>query len=230
MSRRAPAWLSCTLVVGLLLQVALPAFTPPVAVAAAEAPPNATVTPEPAPPAFPAAAAPVTTTVAFTPTLPSAPTAAPAPAAPARNLDLDLSLDPPWAAPGEVVTCTVTARNPDVALLPALTLTDTLPDGLVYVAQSGQGFVYDADAQRLTWAAGELAAGAAITGSFQARAQGLALGATITNTVTATSPALATPAPAAASIRIVPPRNDAAWVTPDGGWRHVRDAVGIRLG
>ena len=223
MSHRAPAWLPLTLVV-VLLQAALPAFAPPVAFAAAAAPPSATVTPEPAPPAFAAATVPVTTTVAFTPTLPSAPTAAPAPAAPARNLNLDLSLDPPWAAPGDVVTCTVTARNPDVALLPALTLIDTLPDGLVYVAQSGQGFAYDADAQRLTWAAGDLAAGAVITGSFQARAQGLALGATITNTVTATSPAPAAPVTVEVSIRIVPPRNDAAWVTPGAdGWLRAAD-------
>ncbi len=48
MSRRAPAWLSFTLVVVLLLQAALPAFAPPVAFAADEAPPNVTVMPEPA--------------------------------------------------------------------------------------------------------------------------------------------------------------------------------------
>ena len=59
----------------------------------------------------------------------------------------------------------------------------------------------------------------------------MALGATITNTVTATSPALAALVTAAASIRIVPPRNDAAWVTPDaGGWlRATDDKVLLRV-
>lgn len=217
MSHRTPAWLSLTLVVVLLVQAALPAFAPPVAFATDEAPPNVTVTPELALPAFPATTVPVTTTVAFTPTLPSPPTAAPAPAATARNLNLDLSLDPPWAAPGDVVTFTVSACNPDVGLLPALTLTDTLPDGLVYVAHSGQGFAYDADAKRLTWAAGDLAAGMIITGSFQARAQGLMLGATVTNAVIASSPALVGVVTADTALDIVSPRNNEAWATPGEG-------------
>ena len=57
------------------------------------------------------------------------------------------------------------------------------------------------------------------------------MGATITNTVTATSPALAAAVTAEASIRIVPPRNDAAWVTPgEGGWlRATDDRVLLRV-
>ena len=125
----------------------------------------------------------------FTSPLPP-PTPAPLPAA---RLALTLDVDPAWAAPGDVVTFTVTAANPGDAPLANLVLTDTLPDGLVYVAQSGVGFAYVARKKQLTWQTPALAAGTAITGSFQARMQGLALGDTVTNTVTASAAGLAVP-------------------------------------
>ena len=140
------------------------------------------------------------------------------------NLNLDLALDPPWAAPGEVVTFTVTATNLLSTPLPGLVLTATLPDGLVYVAGSAVSFGYEPSHKRLTWPAGELAAGATVTGSFQARVQGLALGETITSTVTATSPALAAPVLATAALAVVSPRNNEVWVTPEsGGWLRAAD-------
>ena len=139
-----------------------------------------------------------------------------------RNLSLSLASDPPWAAPGEVVTFTVTAANLLRAPLPGLVLTATLPAGLVYVAKSAVGFTYAPKDKQLTWPVGELAAGAVITGSFQARVQGPAIGETITNTVTATSPALAAGVTARPRWMWSSPRNNEAWVTPDDG-RHAAD-------
>jgi RHS repeat-associated protein/uncharacterized repeat protein (TIGR01451 family) len=134
-------------------------------------------------------------------------------------LTLGLTADPAWAAPGDVVSFTVVVGNAGAAPLAGVTLTDTLPDGLVYVAPSAVGFSYDPSAKQLTWPAGELAAGAVITGGFQARVQGLALGATVTNTVRATSPAWAAERTAQAVVTVAPPAADEATVTAEaGGW------------
>jgi len=149
----------------------------------------------------------------FTSPLPP-PTPAPLPA---TRLTLTLDANPAWAAPGDVVTFTVTATNVGDTPLAGLTLTDALPDGLLYVAGSAAGFIYAPDEKQLTWQPAKVAAGAPITGSFQARAQGLALGDTVTNTVTATAIGLAAPRHAHATVDIVSPRNNEAWATPAQG-------------
>ena len=56
---------------------------------------------------------------------------------------------------------------------------------VVYVAESAAGFADEPNAKQLTWQVGDLAMGEVITGTFQARMQGLALGETVINTVTA---------------------------------------------
>jgi len=107
--------------------------------------------------------------------------AVPTPAAPSTaRLTLSLAADPPWAAAGEVVTCTVTAANAGDAVLAGLTLTAALPEGLVYVAGSAVGFTYTASGRQLTWRPAPLAAHATLSGRFQARVTGLALGSTVT--------------------------------------------------
>ncbi len=133
------------------------------------------------------------------------------------SLDLRLTAEPTQVEPGDVLTYTATVANAGDTPLTAVVLTDTLPDGLVYVAQSAVGFAYDSRAGQLTWAVGMLAPGATLTGSFQARVQGLALGVTVTNTVLAGSPARAEVLTASAVVDIVPPRNDVVWVTPNEG-------------
>jgi RHS repeat-associated protein len=79
------------------------------------------------------------------------------------------------------------------------------------------GFAFDPSEKRLTWAVPELGAGAVISGGFQARAQGVALGETIVNTVVATAAGLPTPvtAPAVVSVRL--PAAARAWIGPAGG-------------
>jgi len=151
------------------------------------------------------------------------PTPTPAPTPQAR-LALDAWADPAWAEPGDVVTFTVTATNVGDAPLAGLALTDALPDGLRYVAGSAAGFTYAASTRQLTWQLAALAAGVTITGRFQARVQGLALGDTVTNTVAATGAGLTAPTSASATVDVVSPRNNEAWVTPgQGGLLHSSD-------
>jgi uncharacterized repeat protein (TIGR01451 family) len=145
-------------------------------------------------------------------------------------LTLGLIADPAWAAPGDVVSFTVVVGNAGAAPLASVTLTNTLPDGLLYVAQSADGFIYSPRDQQLVWAAGELAAGATITGGFQARVGGLALGATVTNTVYATAAGLAA-VTATVALDVVSSRSNEVWVTPGEGGRlrSTDDRVDLRI-
>ena len=158
MSHRSSFWLSLFIALSMVLQSILPitpvfafpslALTPELPPAAPSATSAAEVaTPELTPPA----PAPLPLIATITPTLPITPTVTPTPTQveieaeaedgiEVSNLNLDLTLDPPWAAPGEVVTFTVTATNLQSAPLARLVLTDTLPAGLVYVAAERGGF------------------------------------------------------------------------------------------
>lgn len=158
------------------------------------------------------------------------PTPTPAPTPQAR-LALDAWADPAWAEPGDVVTFTVTATNVGDAPLAGLALTDALPDGLRYATGSAAGFTYTASTRQLTWQPAALAASVTITGSFQARVQGLALGDTVTNTVTATGVGVTAPTSANAIVEVVSPRNSEAWVTPAQGGllRATDDRVLLRV-
>jgi len=144
---------------------------------------------------------------------------------------LTLDVDPTWAAPGDVVTFTVTAHNPGLTPLAGLTLTDALPDGLGYVTGSAVGFTYSASQKQLTWQPAEVVAGAPITGSFQARVQGLALGDMVTNTVTASAAGVTGPISASAAVEVVSLRNNEAWATPEQGGllRSTDDRVLLRV-
>jgi hypothetical protein len=79
------------------------------------------------------------------------------------------------------------------------------------------GFAFDPSEKRLTWAVPELGAGAVISGGFQARAQGVALGATILNQVSATAAGLAAAVNAWVVTPVGLPAADQAWITPAGG-------------
>jgi uncharacterized repeat protein (TIGR01451 family) len=191
MSRPLPTWTRLLLTLALLLPTVLPAPAPTTSALSFTS----------------------TSAAPFTSPLPP-PTPAPLPA---TRLALTLAADPAWAEPGEVITFTVAAANTGDVPLASLTLTDTLPDGLVYVARSAVGFAYAAREKQLTWQPAPLAASATITGSFQARAQGLALGATVTDTVTASAAGLAAPVNASAVVDVVSPRNNEVWVESGQG-------------
>ncbi len=207
MATHLPAWPRLLLTLALLLPTVLPALAPA--------------------PSTSALASASTLAAPFTSPLPP-PTPVPTPEA---RLALTLDASPAWAEPGEVVTFTVTAANTGAAPLAGLTLTDTLPDGLIYVARSAVGFAYSARAKQLTWQPAAVAAGAVITGSFQARVPGLALGATVTKTVTATAAGLSAPVSASAVVDVVSPRNNEVWVTPGQGGllRSTDDRVLLRV-
>ncbi len=151
---------------------------------------------------------------------------------------LTLSAEPVQATPGEVITYSVAITNVADTLLQSVALSDTLPAGLVYVAQSAVGFTYSPQDRRLVWTIERLEPGQGLRGGFQTRVTALALGELITNTVSATS--TATPVVmASALVEVAPPRQNRVWATPgEGGWlrsedrrvdlRVPRGAVGVR--
>lgn len=155
MSVRLPVWSRLLLALVLVLQAVLPIHV-------ASAPPNAERAEQPRAPTTRISAAladrlagllrhdpAVTSAAPFTSPLPTPP---PTPV-PVRTAPLALTMQaaPAWAAVDETVTFTVTAANAGRAPLAGLVLSDMLPAGLVYVAQSATGFAYAADDQRLTW-------------------------------------------------------------------------------
>ena len=176
MSRRTAFWLPLLVAAFLVLQGALPvlpAFARLAAPAAGETPASQPITPTiTITPALTPVAEAITPTLTITPTLiPTVEPIAPTPAitaTPAQvetkeavgaeekmlNLDLSLISDPPWAAPGEVVTFTVTATNLRGMTLPGLVLTETLPAGLAYAANSTVGFTHEPNDQQLRWPVG----------------------------------------------------------------------------
>ncbi len=146
-------------------------------------------------------------------------------------LTLALQVTPNWVEPGDVLTVTVTAAAGAASDLAALVIQDTLPAGLLYVTGSARGFESTASENALTWQVPKLTAGTIITGSFQARVQGLALGATVSHTVTATTAQPPAAASSTAVAEIVSPGNNDVEVAPrQAGWlRSTDDRVLLRV-
>jgi uncharacterized repeat protein (TIGR01451 family) len=96
-----------------------------------------------------------------------APTRCPDPAADCgESLLLEKSVDPPLAAPGATVTYTLRATNQSTATLTTVTLTDTLPAGLVNLAASAGGV---ASGTVIHWPATTLPPGATLTRTLHAQ-------------------------------------------------------------
>ncbi|MFZ1595189.1 MAG: hypothetical protein WAW26_04970, partial [Anaerolineae bacterium] len=110
----------------------------------------------------------------------SDPDATPAPAV----VQLTLAAAPRQVEPAGVVTYTVVITNTLADRgLSGLVVSDTLPLELAYWPAGEGEFSYLEVERRLEWAIGQLAAGATLTGTFQAQALGAVNGQVITNTV-----------------------------------------------
>ena len=124
---------------------------------------------------------PLTTTVPLTVTAPLTETA-PLPALPEATGEsiappvLTMTADPFQVLPGGVITYSVAISNVADAALLSVVLSDTLPAGVVYVAQSAVGFSYSPRDGRLTWAIDQIEPGQGLRGGFQLRATGLGIG------------------------------------------------------
>ncbi|MBK6562018.1 hypothetical protein [Candidatus Amarobacter glycogenicus] len=109
----------------------------------------------------------------------SDPGATPAPAL----VQLTLAAATVLVEPSGVVTYTVVISNTLAdRTLTGLVVSDTLPLELTYWPAGEGEFSYVEAERRLEWAIGQLAAGATLTGTFQAQALGAVSGQVITNT------------------------------------------------
>ncbi|MBK6430432.1 hypothetical protein [Candidatus Amarolinea dominans] len=129
----------------------------------------------------------------------AAPEATPAPAL----VQLTLAAAPVQVEPSGVVTYTVVITNTlaDRALS-GLVVSDTLPLELAYWPAGEGDFSYLEAERRLEWAIGQLAAGATLTGTFQAQALGAVSGQVITNTAAIVSEEVGAGVAASAAITI----------------------------
>jgi len=158
-----------------------------------------------------------------TPTSELKPTPVP-PTSPAAPLEFAMKAEPVWAAPGQIITYTLTVWNRTERLVAGLEISSTVPSGLVYVPGSASGISVGSRPDQLWWAPDALAAGTGITSTFQLRAQGLTFGDSITNTAQLTLPNKERPLISQAEIDIAPPAASEAWLTPEtGGWLHSPD-------
>ncbi len=174
------------------------------------------------------ATAPLTTTRPLTVTAPLAETA-PVPALPEATGEsvappvLTMTADPIQVLPGGMITYSVAISNVAAAPLLSVVLSDTLPAGVMYVAESAVGFSYSPRDKRLTWTLERIAPGEAVRGGFQLRATGLAIGELVANSVSASS-ANAIVVTATALVEVAPPRQNRVWAMPgEGGWLRSED-------
>ncbi|MEJ2211174.1 MAG: DUF11 domain-containing protein, partial [Anaerolineae bacterium] len=190
--------------------------------------PTATVTPSPSPTVTPTATMTPTMTATPTPSLTPTltptitPTVTPTPTVnppPAPVLSLSKQAAPKVAAPGEVVTFTLVARNLGPAPAAGLVLADALPAGLSYVPGSAPEATYDAGDKMLTWQVAALDTGASITTTLAARLTA-GPGEMLTNTATLAPAGGTAPVTATARVYVGEP----GLIRPDtGGVLHSAD-------
>ncbi|WP_343413969.1 hypothetical protein [Candidatus Amarolinea dominans] len=129
----------------------------------------------------------------------AAPEATPAPAL----VQLTLAAAPVLVEPSGVVTYTVVISNTLAdRTLTGLVVSDTLPLELTYWPAGEGEFSYVEAERRLEWAIGQLAAGATLTGTFQAQALAEVSGQVITNTAAIVSEEVGAAVQASAAITI----------------------------
>jgi len=121
-------------------------------------------------------------------------------AAPA--LSMSKTVTPGFALPGNLVTYTLASNNYGNTTATNLTITDTLPPQLTYVAGSATGGgAYDSASRTLTWVFSAVRTSSTATATFQATVNAAAvLGSYIPNTAAVTCVELPTPLTGAASL------------------------------
>lgn len=95
---------------------------------------------------------------------------------PPLSLQLLIDVQPGRATPGGVVTYNVNVVHTGYQPLTNIVVSDAVPPGLVYVPGSATNFGYTPRDKLLTWNVADLQPGQVLTGTFQARATGLAIG------------------------------------------------------
>ncbi len=138
---------------------------------------------------------------------------------PPLSLELLLDVQPSRAKPGDVLSYRLVASHTGYDPLTDITIDIPTPRGLVYVEGSAVGFSYEPSAGLLTWQVTALQPGEALTGSFQLRASGLAMGELATVQASAASPLADGGFLGSVVAESVPPAADRVRVTPaEGGW------------
>ncbi|MGB3060892.1 MAG: hypothetical protein WBE17_14260, partial [Anaerolineae bacterium] len=132
----------------------------------------------------------------------AAPEATPAPAL----VQLTLAAAPVLVEPSGVVTYTVVISNTLAdRTLTELVVSDTLPLELAYWTAGEGEFSYLEAEHRLEWAIGQLAAGATLTGTFQAQVTAGVSGQVLTNTVATVSEEAGAEVQASVAITVTAP-------------------------
>jgi uncharacterized repeat protein (TIGR01451 family) len=116
-------------------------------------------------------------------------------------------------SPGDLLTYAIVLTNTTGAVMERLVVSDPLPDGLAYQPHSAGDGDYDPRTKTLTWEIKELAAGASLSLSFQARVRGDVLGELVVNLAEVTGGGLDDPVQAQATVAVV----KRAHITPQGG-------------
>ncbi len=121
--------------------------------------------------------------------------------------------EPEVASPGDLITYTIVLTNSAGGAMEGLVISDPLPDGLAYKPHSAGDGDYDPRTKTLTWDIQELAAGAFLSLTFQARVRGDVLGELVVNLAEVTGRGLADPVQAQATVAVV----SRALINPQGG-------------
>jgi len=133
--------------------------------------------------------------------------------APAPALSLSKTVSPASALPGTTLTYTLAYSNTGLVTANNVTITDTLPAHVTYVA--GSGGTYNATTRTLTWSPGTLSAGQGGNVSCQVAVDANAVpGSTIVNTGTINCDGLSAPQASNNAVFTVAFPNDAPTIDP----------------
>jgi uncharacterized repeat protein (TIGR01451 family) len=151
---------------------------------------------------------------------------------PVSTLNLQKSVDPASARPGELVTFTLTATNSAQGSATGVVVSDNLPQGLAFVDASAGGQFQNG---AVFWNLGTLAPNQPVAVSFRARLAGnLASGVTLTNVALirsneATSPLASNVAPVGVAVPPPPPPQLQLTKTAGAGQARPGDTVTFTL-